>query len=196
MKKSSNNPKKNDISDLPPPRRSKSFHRPIPNVANLDSPDLTENPLNLYTLPYIEMIESIAGCFYPPNEVTATDRSKYLIKATDARIDRYILFRGAWEESFRTNLQLALRDLTETCQKVYGGKHFSNLSNSEQNNILEKLEKGDFNESEWVQKIRLQKDAFKVIYEAISAGLISDPGYGGNWHGVGWYYTNFMTIGV
>lgn len=175
--------------------QTQEFHRPIVDGPTLDPPDLEENPLNLYTLPYMELVESVAECFYPPNEVTATDGRKYLLKVSDARVDRYILFRAAWEEPFRRELQLALRDLTEACLLRLGGKHFAHLSTTEQTDILTTLEEGKFSNSEWTVN-RSQKQAFKTIFEAVSCGLMADPGYGGNHRGIGWYYTNFMTVGM
>ena len=158
-----------------------------------DCPNLEENPLLLFTLAYSELIEALADTLFPPNEVRDSRGVRHLLSASSSRIDRHIHFRAAWQPPFGIRIQLALRDLTEACTKRFDGRHFALVKKSDQIEILTELQKGSLPSSQWATT-RPQVDAFSSIYEAVSCGLLADPGYGGNAHAVGWFYTRFMTI--
>jgi hypothetical protein len=169
------------------------FHRPMPPGLYPDPPDLDTNPLNLFTLPYMELIESIADRLFPENSVIGSDGKAHSLKASAARIDRYILFRAAWSRQFGERLQLALRDFSAAVMARHRA-HFAALPQSDQIALLEVLEGEDFTVDEWVV-LRTQRDAFSTIYDAVCEGFFGEPGYGGNFGELGWYYSNFMGIG-
>jgi len=158
-----------------------------------DCPDLGENPLLLFTLAYSELIETLADTLFPPNEVVDNRGATHILKASACRIDRHIHFRAAWQPSFGIRIQLALRDLTEACTKRFSGRHFAVSKESERLDVITQLQLGALPPTQWATT-RSQTDAFNSIYEAISCGLLTDPGYGGNDQALGWYYTRFMTI--
>lgn len=158
-----------------------------------DCPDLGENPLLLFTLAYSELIEAIADTLFPPNEVVDSKGKAHILKASTCRIDRHIHFRAVWQPPFGIRIQLALRDLTEACTKRFGGCHFAIAKESERLDIFTQLQAGALPPAQWTTT-RSQTDTFNSIYEGVSCGLLTDPGYGGNAQAIGWYYTRFMTI--
>jgi hypothetical protein len=172
----------------------RGYSRKTPEGDIRDCPDLAENPLNLFTLPYSELIEALADALFPPNQVASRNGRQHLLKASDARVDRHIHFRAAWQPPFGVRVQLALRDLTDACLKRYKGRHFAVLTEQERVAVLNDLQKGALPPAQWAT-LRPQVEAFTAIYEAVSCGLIAEPGYGGNAHGIGWFYTRFMTLG-
>lgn len=169
------------------------FHRPFPPGRHPDPPDLGIDPRNLFTLPYMELIEAIAERLFPANTISSADGSKHQIRASSARIYRYVLFRAAWTQGYGARLQLALRDFSLAC-KTREADHFANLPETKQDTLLSALEDGSFTSPEW-PVLRDQRDAFRTIYEAVSEGFFAEPGYGGNCNGTGWYYSNFMKLG-
>lgn len=174
-------------------KRSRAFHRPVPQGQFLNTPDLSENPLNLFTLPYVELIEALADSFFPPNTVVDGSGGTHVLHASAARVDRYILFRAAWEPPFGIEIQLALRDVAAACVARHK-KGFVDLSATERRFLLEDLEKEALSSTEWPQA-RPQDRAFRLIQRALVEGFLGDPGYGGNQNGMGWYYTHFMRYG-
>jgi hypothetical protein len=158
-----------------------------------DCPNLEENPLLLFTLAYSELIETLADALFPPNEVPDAKGVPHFLRASSCRIDRHIHFRSVWQPPFGIRIQLALRDLTGACTKRFDGRHFVVLKESERGDILTELQNGSLPSSQWTTT-RPQVDAFNSIYEAVSCGLLADPGYGGNAKAIGWFYTRFMTI--
>ena len=84
-----------------------------------DCPEVGEIPQLLFTLAYSELIEAIADVLFPPNEITAADGSRILVKASQLRPDRHIHFRAVWQPEFGQRLQLALRDLTDASLQAY-----------------------------------------------------------------------------
>jgi hypothetical protein len=165
--------------------RARSFHRPV-NIRRFpEPPDLGEKPLNLFTLPYVQLLEAITDRLFPPNTLQGPSGTGYILHASEARIDRYILFRAAWSPPFGATLQLALRDLAATCQ-VRHGTHFTNPAGADQVALLTALAKGSFTAAEWTVE-RSQQEAFTTFHDAVCADLLAEPGYGGNHNGLGWY---------
>ncbi|TIL65616.1 gluconate 2-dehydrogenase subunit 3 family protein [Mesorhizobium sp.] len=170
------------------------FHRDLPAGPSPDAPDLAPDPRNLFSLPYMACVEALADRLFLEKVVTLDDGSMRQLRAADARIDRYVLFRATWTPAFGERLHLALRDFNAACIEREGS-HFANLSASTQDALLAALEKGDFSQSEW-SVLHSQRDAFRTIYDAVCEGLFGEPGYGGNHGGIGWYYSNFKPIGT
>jgi hypothetical protein len=139
------------------------------------------------------LIDAVADTLFPPNDVSDTRGVVHVLRASTCRIDRHIHFRAVWQPPFGVRIQLALRDLTGACTRRFDGRHFAVAKDSEQRDILTQLQKGALPPSQWATR-RPQGDAFNSIYEAVSCGLLADPGYGGNAEAVGWFYTRFMTI--
>lgn len=167
-------------------------HRVYPEGRSPDPPVLDGDPRNLFSLPYVECIEAIADRLFPEKSVTLADGTMRLLRASDARIDRYVLFRATWTPAFAKTLQLALRDFNEACIEREGA-HFARLSVQQQDTVLVILESGKFADTEW-RVLRSQLDAFKAIYDAVCEGFFGEPGYGGNLGGIGWFYSNFKPI--
>ncbi|KFB67751.1 gluconate 2-dehydrogenase subunit 3 family protein [Candidatus Accumulibacter vicinus] len=172
----------------------RGYSRKTPEGEIRDCPDLAENPLNLFTLPYSELIEALTDTLFPPNQVASRNGRQHLLKASEARVDRHIHFRAAWQPPFGIRIQLALRDLTDACLKRYTGRHFAVLTEQERIDVLTALQKSALPPTQWAM-LRPQAEAFAAIHEAVSCGLMAEPGYGGNAHGIGWFYTRFMTLG-
>lgn len=167
------------------------FHRPLPLGLYPDPPDLIENPTNLYTLPYIELIEAISSILFPARRVTVNGHKRIML-ARDARIDRYMMFRAAWQPAFGVRIQLALRDIAEFCSRCERS-HFANLPPPRQQAILEALEIDKL--ADWTGTgERSAKRCFEILYDAITEGFFGEPGYGGNDRGIGWQYSNFMPV--
>lgn len=169
-----------------------SYSRRSANGTLRDCPELGENHLYLFTIAYSELMESIADTLFPPNTINDGAGNPHLLKASDARIDRHVHFRAAWQPAFGVRVQLALRDLTEACLNRFG-HHFAVAKGDQQLELLTLLQKGALPPSQW-KTLRPQADAFGAIYEAVSCGLLAEPGYGGNSEGIGWFYTRFMNI--
>lgn len=169
-------------------------HLPVPTGRFPNPPNLQENPLNLFTTPYCDLIDQITARLFPDNVKISASGKKVRLKSTNARIDRFILLKAAWIPQFNITLQLALRDFTESCLKR-NKQHFSSLPFQIQDQMLEHLELGEFTNAEW-RVLRGQKEAFAIIYDAITEGFFADPGYGGNHQRVGWKYSNFTGSGV
>jgi len=172
----------------------RGYSRKTPEGDLRDCPDLAENPLNLFTLPYSELIESLADTLFPANQVSSRNGRQHLLRASEARVDRHIHFRAAWQPPFGITIQLALRDLTEACLARSQGRHFALLTEQERVDVMKALQAGTLPAVQW-RALRPQPEAFAAIYDAIACGLIAEPGYGGNAHGLGWFYTRFMTLG-
>jgi hypothetical protein len=165
------------------------FHRPLPPGLYPDPPDLGENSINLFTLPYIELIDALANVLFPPRQVSVGGRERTM-RVRDARVDRYVMFRATWQPDFGVRIQLALRDLSEFCARCERS-HFANLPLARQQAILEALEIDKL--QGWSETgERSAKRCFEIVYDAITEGLFGEPGYGGNDRGLGWQYSNFM----
>ncbi len=173
---------------------ARSYSRRTVKGVHRDPPVLSENHLNLFTLPYAQLIAALAECLFPPNSVADTTGKTQVIRASDSQIERYIYFRTAWQPEFGVPLQLALRDLTEACLNGTNGKsHFVLLDDVQKSNLLGNLQAGTIAATHWRVR-RNQASAFMAIYRAIAEGFFADPGYGGNVNGSGWCYSGFMTI--
>lgn len=180
----------NDFQDIPSPP-SGPHHLP---GQNFDTPSLTEDVRNLYTLAYAQLISSLSDVMFPRRTEKSKSGALFHLVASDARVDRYIWFRSAWQPNeFGQPLQLALRDLTAACLARYPGRHFSLLEPIEANDILNLLQSEKIPSGEWTSS-QSQSETFSVIHEAIREGLFAEPGYGGNRNGIGWYYSNLMEI--
>lgn len=158
-----------------------------------DCPSLVEHPLHLYTLPYSELIDALADTLFPPNHIELEASRAHELRASDARVDRYIHFRAAWQPSFGARLQLALRDLTQASLNRFERRHFVVLTQAQRDEITAALQAGKIPLTQWTT-LRPQAEAFGTIYDAICCGLMAEPGYGGNANGLGWFYTRFMTL--
>jgi len=179
--------------DLPLPVGG-GYHRPY----TADKPESQADIRMLHTLPYCDLFEAIAEVLFPENEITLNNGTKTKIKARDIRADRYLLFRATWDPVFGTNLQLALMDLTDSCVNLHSGQHFVQLTSTKRAEFIELLSQGKLNP--W-QSLRRNVDPatdqrvlFDTIYKAITGGLFGEPGYGGNYRGIGWYYCNFTLL--
>lgn len=176
-----------------PGQKEEQFHRPLPPGLYPDAPDLGENPLNLYTLAYIHLVETLADVLFPPRSALLNGE-QVVIRASAAKVDRYVLFRAAWQPEFGKNFQLALRDLSAaTISK--DGTHFANLPPARQEAILEAMEAGGLQDHWDAPPGREPAKCFTLIYDTITEGLLGEPGYGGNDAGLGWQYSGFMPIG-
>lgn len=157
-----------------------------------DSPSLIDEPRVLFTLPYTKLIDEIANVFFPPNSVETSSGKTIEIHSSDARVDRFILFRSVWEPEFGKLILNALQDITRLVTAKYS-RHFLYLTEVEKIEFLELLEKGKLTELPQYDA-DAQVRIFSKIHSAIAEGLFSEPGYGGNADGTGWYYSNFMTL--
>lgn len=169
-------------------------HREFLGGRSPNPPDLEADPRNLFSLPYVECIEAIADRLFPEKSVTLPDGTARMLRASDARIDRYVLFRATWTPDFAKTLQLALRDLNEACIEREG-THFARLSSQQQDAVLSLLEREELSDTEW-RVLRSQRDAFRAVYDAVCEGFFGEPGYGGNLEGIGWFYSNFKSSDV
>ena len=167
------------------------FHRPLPDGLYPDAPDTGEDILNLFTLPYSQLIETLCDILFPPRRVTVAGLERTM-RASEARIDRYIHFRAVWQPEFGKRIQLALRDLADHCARRET-THFANLTPARQEAVLEALEVDEL--PGWPGTgDRSARRTFQTIFEAVSEGLLGEPGYGGNDRGLGWQYSNFMPV--
>lgn len=157
---------------------------------NINMPGLEENPLLLFTLAYCELIDFVADTLFPPNSYVVGNGKSLPTVASLARPNRYIHCRAAWQPDFGKGIQLALRDLSATSWAVHG-KPFVQLDISQRTEMISSLKDGLFPPAAWTTT-RSQKDAFLTIHDAIAAGVFADPGYGGNYDGVGWRYAQFI----
>lgn len=179
-----------------PPARNRRYHRVLPRVSHhLDTPSRTEDPLNLFTLPYMELLEAIAETLFPPNQVKDVQGDMHILRASDARVDRYVMFRSAWDHDFHHTIQLALLDITNLCFKRHNNS-FVHLTDQQKEGILRDIENGQVSDVEWpLPPPRTAEITFELIYYAVLGGLLGEPGYGGNAQQLGWYYVNFKKIG-
>lgn len=178
------------MDKLPPKTKQQDqFHRPATLGLYLDQPVIEEDPLYLFTLPYMQLIGVLADVLFPPRKCVR-EKGDEVIRASDARVDRYVLFRSAWQPDFGMQVQLALLDLTEFCIRQETS-HFATLSLERQTEILEGLETGELRNWTGVGN-RSATRCFEVIYGAVIEGFFGEPGYGGNDHGLGWHYSNFI----
>lgn len=86
----------------------------------------------------------------------------------------------------------ALAQIDAHCRKRYGGKAFTALSASQQDEVLTALESGKVD-------LRLahgkygfgSADFFAMFLENVTEGLFADPMYGGNRNMIGWKWVGF-----
>jgi gluconate 2-dehydrogenase gamma chain len=105
--------------------------------------------------------------------------------------------QGPWEkgedtQGFQSRLapaplyRAAIKAIDNHCGEKYGGKKFSDLSPSQQDDVLKGLEKGDI-ELKGVDA----KTFFKMFLQNTIEGFFSDPVHGGNKDMVGWKMIGF-----
>ena len=172
--------------------KAENYHRPLPNPEMVDRPSLEDDSKMLFTIQYVVLIRNIADCMFPPNTVTTDAGNKVTISASDALIERYVFFRSVWQPEWGQRIHLVLKQLTTSCIAKYGD-HFSVLDESVKTLCLADLEKENYTKTEWPYQDR-QKQAFNLIQQTMTEGFFGEPGYGGNDSGLGWYYSNFLTI--
>ena len=161
--------------------------------ARNDPPAIDDNIKNLFTLPYAKLIDVISNILFPPNTIETTNGGTIKLLASDARIDRFIYFRSVWDVEFGEETYFAFRDLTQL-SIAFQSIHFLGLSVDQQVGFIEKLEKGEIPPNSTLIDESRQKNIFRTIHSAITEGLFSEPGYGGNDKGLGWYYSNYMSL--
>lgn len=170
------------------------FHRPY----KADRPETGEDPRLLCTLPYCDLIELLAETMFPENVVVDPGGVQVPIMARDVRIDRYAVFRAAWDQEFGINLQLALLDFSEGCGENHPGQHFATLDAAARTAFVGSLSKGSL--ATWSIGRRNANPAddqrllFGVLHKFVIGGMFGDPCYGGNYRGLGWFYSNFTPI--
>lgn len=164
-----------------------SYHLPFTQ----ETPSLTEDRRNLFTRAYVDLIEAIATELFPDTQIE-TDKNTYTLSAASARVDRYILFRTIWDDSFGNKFQKYLLYLSISCMDNNNEKHFVQLTAEERCKFLTALQETKL--AVWRFEDVGQKEIFSEVFDAISDGMFADPGYGGNYRGIGWYYSRFMPI--
>ena len=173
-----------------PPQRS--YHRRLQNAFAIDPPSIEDDTRYLFSMPFVSLIDGIADVLFPPNTVKSVKGNKHEIIASDAAIHRYILFRAAWQPSWGEDIHTALRLFSIACEGHFGTT-FLLLTSAQKNEALSLLEDRQYDAEHWTSAID-QRRAFNQIREAVAEGFFAEPGYGGNRGGLGWYYSNFMTI--
>ena len=119
--------------------------------------------------------------FYPPNSIQDAQGQTRILRASDARPERYLQHRAAWEPAFGDAVLGSLRSLSELSE-LHHGQGFAPLSPEERTALLERFQKE-------------ARPSFEVLHTALSAGLFADPEYGGNSERVGWYYSRYLEVG-
>ena len=158
-----------------------------------DQPEISDDPRTLYTLPYAKLIDGLTDIIYPVNNVTSSSGKTITVRASEARVDRYVFFRAAWDNKFAESSLKALQVFTILVFENYQN-HFIELTEDQKNEAIALLENGKLTEKLPQYDIAYQKSLFKSLHGIVSEGLFSEPGYGGNNNGIGWYYSNFMSL--
>lgn len=156
------------------------------HTGTLYPPALSEEPRNLFTVAYANLIDALADVLFPPSRAESNGPE---LRASDARVDRYIFFQAAWDPAFGSTVQLALRDLAHSAY-VRHKQHFVDLESSEVITLLTDLESSRLAHHEWESR-RDQQATFRLLHSVVAEGLMADPGYGGNHRGLGWSYSQF-----
>ncbi|WP_169054461.1 gluconate 2-dehydrogenase subunit 3 family protein [Nitratireductor sp. XY-223] len=146
----------------------------------------------LFSMPFIGLIDAIADTLFPPNTVKSLKGADHTIVASDAMVHRYILFRATWQPDWGKDIHTALRLFSSVCD-LHFGSIFPLLTEAQQKEALSMLEDRKYSDTDWNSKVD-QRRAFNQIREGVAEGLFAEPGYGGNFNGLGWYYSNFMVI--
>lgn len=165
------------------PRTSAPTASPTPVRAQPRSPTPdTSGPVkDLYSMETVRRVAAVADTFFPPNTVQGSQGQTRTLRASDARPERYLQHRAAWEPTFGVAVLGALRALSEASERHHG-QSFESLSPDERTTLLEDFQKE-------------ARSSFEVLHTAIATGLFADPEYGGNNEWVGWYYSRFLEIG-
>jgi hypothetical protein len=169
------------------------YHRPY----QADPPDTGTDVRSIHSLPYCDLIEAITEILFPENTVKTDQGEAVVIKTRDVRVDRYILFRAVWESDFAATMQRSLADFTDMCRANWTDRHFVLLTAMEQQSFLDMISKGTC--PVWTSRARSSNAAedqtrlFAFLHTTITGGMLGEPGYGGNYRGIGWYYSNFIT---
>ncbi|HVY58772.1 MAG TPA: gluconate 2-dehydrogenase subunit 3 family protein [Xanthobacteraceae bacterium] len=112
------------------------------------------------------------------------------------RAERWYM-QGPWahgteQQGFQSRMtpaqfyRAAIRAVDDYCSKNFGGKRFSDLSASDQDQVLEKLEKGEAQ----LESVMGQTFFGQLLQNTIE-GFWSDPIYGGNRDMIGWKLIGF-----
>lgn len=157
-----------------------------------DAPSLIDDPRILFTLPYAKLIDALSNTLFPSNTVETSGGRVIEIQASDARIDRFVFFRAVWDTNFGAQFLKALQGFANLVVAKHS-THFLHLKQEERVEFLKLLEKGRLTDLHQYPAA-YQKRIFRELHSAIAEGLFSEPGYGGNANGIGWYYSNFMTL--
>ena len=170
------------------------FHRPY----KADRPETGEDPRLLCTLPYCDLIELLAETMFPENVVVDSAGAQVPILARDVRVDRYAVFRATWDPEFGAKLQAALLDFSDGCVENHLGEHFAALDAGLRAAFVDSLSKGSL--AMWSSRRRNANPAddqrllFGILHKFVIGGMFGEPGYGGNYRGIGWFYSNFTPI--
>ena len=133
----------------------------------------------------------LADTLFPPNPASNNDDGQVCVVSSDARVDRYIHCRAAWEPAFGQTIQLALRDLSSAAKLVHS-KTFFDLAPAQRIDLIASLQSSSIPTASW-NSPRQQKATFDALHDAVASGVFADPGYGGNCEGIGWRYSQFIT---
>lgn len=145
-------------------------------------PSAASGPVKeLYSMETVRMVASVSDTFYPPNSIQDARGQTRILRASDARPERYLQHRAAWEPAFGEAVLGALRNLSELSERHHG-QGFELLSPEEKTALLERFQEE-------------ARPSFEVLHTALSAGLFADPEYGGNSERVGWYYSRYLEVG-
>lgn len=181
------------IGAIPPvPKVQKPYHRKLKNSYAADSPSTETDPRYLFSLPFVELIDGVADILFPPNTIVSSKGVTYTIVASNAAIHRYVLFRAVWQKDWGVDIHEALRLFAMASERHFE-KAFLLLETRSKKEALSMLEDREYDHNIWNSELD-QRSAFNTIHSAVKEGFFSEPGYGGNRGGLGWYYSNFMQI--
>ncbi|HZI03946.1 MAG TPA: gluconate 2-dehydrogenase subunit 3 family protein [Archangium sp.] len=129
----------------------------------------------------VRRVAAVADTLFPPNSIQDAQGHTRTLRASEARPERYLQHRAAWEPAFGEAVLGALRALSEASRQRHG-QDFEPLSAEQRVALLEHFQKES-------------RASFEVLHTAIATGVFADPEYGGNTERVGWYYSRFLEVG-
>jgi gluconate 2-dehydrogenase gamma chain len=172
-----------------------------PDAASLPKP-ATPAPSKFFTAEERTFIEAAVDRLIPKDEwpsATEAGVAHFLddqLAGAFGRAQSWYM-QGPWEkgedsQGFQSRLapaalyRAAIKAVNDHCGEKFGGKKFSDLSTSDQDDVLKGLEKGD---------IKLKgvdaKTFFTMLLQNTVEGFFSDPVYGGNKDMTGWKMIGF-----
>jgi gluconate 2-dehydrogenase gamma chain len=145
-----------------------------------------------------EHAQFVALMFFNPYQAAVIDAATARIIPGDANDP------GAREAGVVHYIDMALAGVYADCRTVYRRgissidtyarrklrKRFIDLNESEQDQILKDIEKGNARGFTY----RTASDFFALLYQHTIEGMFSDPVYGGNTHAVGWKLLGFPGV--